>query len=181
MEDSDSAPEIIEPSAVQPALNTSVKETPKKTVETPVKNAETPKNIVPKKSAFDFLMNKKKAQLNESFSRGADSDSECIVLDTSRSACDSPKPRSPSAFFTVERKPKNSPAFKDQQPEKQTWMDFVDDPLFQTHQRQFNGKYEQFFDSKSQVRIRVKDGILSVLFQSFASCCLQTLYRLLAS
>ena len=131
-EDSDSVLEMIEAPA-----NTSAKETVTEVTGTPPQKAATPKvDTVPKKSAFDFLMGKKKAQLNDSFR--ADSDSECIVLDTSRSVCESPKPKSPSAFFVLERKPKNGSAFN-QQADRHSWMDFVNDPLFQAHEHQYNG------------------------------------------
>ena len=84
-------------------------------------------------------MSKKKAQLNDSISN-RDSDSECIVLGSDRSTCESPRAvRSPSTFFVIDKKAKEGPSVHQ---EANVVENFYTEPFFYDHQLQYNGDFE---------------------------------------
>ena len=113
-------------------------ETPKKAKArtktiTPSKE-DTPKKTIPKKSAFDFLMSKKKPPQLVEVERQM-SENDFIVLDSS--TCGSPCSKDSSPFFVVGDKKSKSNATTYQF--KHVIEDFPSKPLFLTHQLQYNG------------------------------------------
>lgn len=114
------------------------KKTPKKSsstakIKTPRKE-ETPQKTVPKKSAFDFLMSKKKPPQLAEVQRQA-SETECILIDSS--TCDSPRSKEESPFFVsgAKKNKMNSTTYQF----KHVVDNFPSEPLFLTHQLQYDG------------------------------------------